>query len=1096
MKKCCVLLFILFLTLIVQGQDTLNQNEIIRLKYFKAKFPDLDSMYTIGDTTYLKFNDQVGVIRFVLNDKSLLSIFLEEATFKDNIIADSTLKLKKGFKDENTGAKIDSFKFSSNYDFLKIYLSGYGSEDTLSFFSSSGDSLEIWVKDMLFKAPKNLPLVTEGSKKYIQLPHEGREFYVDAIDGTNNPDSFSTSGVKDLWYASHLINADSTGTNLISHGQIEDSLLTAADWTFASNYKWSMPNDVMTGYYHPNSTKSLNLTSSNPTTSKPFSMTTYLHLGSGKSYSWEYLLKQTGTLALAKIIISDSALADDLDPNTKYTYYEMDSSNSVFDWTKFGGGLGDTIATIFEVIAYREDRHLDWGETVNHWTGAGNHTLSAEGDIYYKQYYSGKVVSTGMGDSISNYVSLSTGFSQLLPDTTYTLTGYFFKDEDVTAVGDSVTMKFGEFDTTFALTGLWTERSITFTASAWTYANAELQIWANKATIFYIDQFSIIYDGGDRTAKIVIQGNSIQNAGNMYIDNFIIQELVDTSLGWLQGGDAIILSGDFANDSLYLDGKYVKGESYLPITITSKVEGSRILGNWNLTNGIALQNHIYGVAVSDIYIEKCNRSGLIMVSEEGGLIYGRISRMRIDSTGYWDRTLGIASPPSVTGSYMGIDVRGQYTWIYNNVVTNTGNDIISIYGIHHWVEGNYCTGAYNAGNGDGFQFKQSGYMTITNNEIYSLRYLKMLAGEIIPDTLGSGAYDNKSGILCNQQGGVGSDSNEVSYNGVHGFSNSLAGNVRYSNVHHNYLTDPKYNILSGSIGGGTGVSMIGVGCNVYDNIIIDAPIGLLLKDYADSLDVSNNSFVNFIDKGIYVKKATDTNVDINWYNNLLYTDSTGSTIIDVHNSYSPTVWNYNLYYSPENTLDFHDQTTLAEIQGLGYDLNSLNANPLLEYTFRLNYKSPAIDAGTNGFTSTDYFDNAAKTNSENIVVNGTFDDSTGWTLDGSETISDGELHIYAPSGFFVSQAYSDFQLGDKYSVDFDMTTATGQLFKLYFYDIDGFYGLGTIIYPIVGHHNYIIEVGQTGTKGFKFGGDFSVAATIDNFVMKKLIRDIGVHEIQ
>ena len=77
-----------------------------------------------------------------------------------------------------------------------------------------------------------------------------------------------------------------------------------------------------------------------------------------------------------------------------------------------------------------------------------------------------------------------------------------------------------------------------------------------------------------------------------------------------------------------------------------------------------------------------------------------------------------------------------------------------------------------------------------------------------------------------------------------------------------------------------------------------------------------------------------------------------------------------------------------------------------------------------------------------------------------------------------------------------MTTATGQLFKLYFYDIDGFYGLGTIIYPIVGHHNYIIEVGQTGTKGFKFGGDFSVAATIDNFVMKKLIRDIGAHELQ
>ena len=43
---------------------------------------------------------------------------------------------------------------------------------------------------------------------------------------------------------------------------------------------------------------------------------------------------------------------------------------------------------------------------------------------------------------------------------------------------------------------------------------------------------------------------------------------------------------------------------------------------------------------------------------------------------------------------------------------------------------------------------------------------------------------------------------------------------------------------------------------------------------------------------------------------------------------------------------------------MGYDLNSLNANPLLEHTFRLKYNSPAKNTGTTGLTSTDYFDNA------------------------------------------------------------------------------------------------------------------------------------------
>ncbi|MBK7380745.1 MAG: hypothetical protein IPJ03_17445 [Ignavibacteriales bacterium] len=1043
-----------------------------------------------ADTTNIRNKGLTTPAEIIAGRKNVDSLFLNSTRFKDNVSMDSTLILKKGFKDYNTDTVIDSFKTSDNMDYLNIYLTT--ADDTLRFFSATGDSLEYWHKDLLYKSPKNLPLITiSGNVKYARLPHQGNEYYVDFDNGTNNPDSFQTSGVKDLWYASYLVNADSNGTNLIEHGQIEDSLLTAAAWTFGGDYQWSMSTSVMSGYYHPNSTKSINLTSNNALSTKPFSITQYVHLDSGKSYTWEYLLKQTGVLALSKVSIRDSA--------SNFTYYEdILDHTTPFDWTKFGGGLADTISTTFEIIAYREDRHLDWGEVVNHWTDAGNHTLSAEDEIFYKADWSGKVVSTGAGDSTTNYVSLATGFSELRADTTYTLTGYFTKDEDVVAAGDSVTMKFGEFDTTFALTGLWVDRVMTFTASAYTFANAEIRIWANRATTFYIDHFSLEYNGGDRTAKVVVQGNAIQDQGNLYLDNFIIQELVDTSLGWLQGGDAIILSGDFAEDSLNLSGKYVKGESYLPISITSK-GSARILGNWAVDNGIKLDNHIYGIAVSDIYIEKCNRSGLVMTSEDGGLIYGRLSRLNIDSTGRWDRTLGIATPPAGIGAYMGVDIRGQYTWSTNLKITNTGNDILSIYGTHHWIRNVYGTGGYNAGNGDGFQLKASGYMTVTDNEIYSLRYLKLLAGETIPDTLDGGVYDNKSGILINQQGGEGADYNEVSYNKIYGFSNSLAGNVRYSNIHHNYLVNPKYNILSGSIGGGTGISMIGWGCNVYDNVSIGAPIGIQLgKDYADSLNVSNNSIINFSTFGIQVKKASDTNDKIEWYNNLLYTDSLGTEIVDVHNSYVPTIWNYNLYYSPENTFDFHDSTTFAGVQNLGYEANGLNSNPLLEYGFRLRYNSPAKDAGTTGLTLTDYFDNGVKTSSANLITNGTFDDSTDWVFvfGGDHTISGGWLNIGNLEGTYISHAYP-FVEGKRYLVSLDVVEGGTRAVYFYLYDIDG------VISPQVGqfdtgvgHKEFIISVVNNSILGFSLGQDEIINASIDNLTIQELKRDIGAVESQ
>ena len=104
MKK--LILFVLF-PLIVQAQVTASR--------------------VSGDTVFIKVRGLSTEIPLVIGKKNLDSLFFNEARFKDNASFDSTLILKSGIKDNNTGAKIDSIKFSDNYDFLRLYLSGYGS---------------------------------------------------------------------------------------------------------------------------------------------------------------------------------------------------------------------------------------------------------------------------------------------------------------------------------------------------------------------------------------------------------------------------------------------------------------------------------------------------------------------------------------------------------------------------------------------------------------------------------------------------------------------------------------------------------------------------------------------------------------------------------------------------------------------------------------------------------------------------------------------------------------------------------------------------------------------------------------------------------
>ncbi|MBK6914481.1 MAG: hypothetical protein IPH11_12850 [Ignavibacteriales bacterium] len=176
-----------------------------------------------ADTTNIRNKGLTTPAEIIAGRKNVDSLFLNSTRFKDNVSLDSTLILKKGFKDYNTDTVIDSFKTSDNMDYLNIYLT---TSDDITFFFSNGRFLRVLAQRFTIQIAIESSVNHDFSKREIRtITTSGKEFYVDFDNGTNNQDSFQTSGVKDLWYASYLVNADSNGTNLIEHGQIEDSLL-------------------------------------------------------------------------------------------------------------------------------------------------------------------------------------------------------------------------------------------------------------------------------------------------------------------------------------------------------------------------------------------------------------------------------------------------------------------------------------------------------------------------------------------------------------------------------------------------------------------------------------------------------------------------------------------------------------------------------------------------------------------------------------------------------------------------------------------------------------------------------------------------------
>ncbi|MBK6914484.1 MAG: hypothetical protein IPH11_12865 [Ignavibacteriales bacterium] len=178
--------------------------------------------------------------------------------------------------------------------------------------------------------------------------------------------------------------------------------------------------------------------------------------------------------------------------------------------------------------------------------------------------------------------------------------------------------------------------------------------------------------------------------------------------------------------------------------------------------------------------------------------------------------------------------------------------------------------------------------------------------------------------------------------------------------------------------------------------------------------------------------------------------------------------------------------------------NGLNSNPLLEYTFRLGYNSPAKDAGATGLTETDYFDNGIKTSSVNLVTNGTFDDSTGWVFNSSSiTISGGQLNIGGVGFGYIQQAYP-FEVGKGYLVSLDVAEEgdSGATVLFYFYNTIGIHGEQGQFKVTVGHKEFIMSAINNNILGFLLEHTEIINASIDNLTIQELKRDLGATEIQ
>ena len=205
---------------------------------------DLDSNFIeLKDGLVFKFNGQPKFtskhVRGVMTDDSVFASVKFDGQYELENTSIST-KLLELYNDSSevinngggNGLPWDSLRFSIDYQNLKLYIPDTP-KDTLLFLGG-GDSVGIYWQGSLYKAPVGVPILSEGTKKYIQLPHQGRSFFVDAVDGSDTNDGLLPSTAFNLAKFNYLANNDTNIINIIPEGDFEAPLST----------RWSVTNRI------------------------------------------------------------------------------------------------------------------------------------------------------------------------------------------------------------------------------------------------------------------------------------------------------------------------------------------------------------------------------------------------------------------------------------------------------------------------------------------------------------------------------------------------------------------------------------------------------------------------------------------------------------------------------------------------------------------------------------------------------------------------------------------------------------------------------------------------------------------------------------
>lgn len=119
------------------------------------------------------------------------------------------------------------------------------------------------------------------------------------------------------------------------------------------------------------------------------------------------------------------------------------------------------------------------------------------------------------------------------------------------------------------------------------------------------------------------------------------------------------------------------------------------------------------------------------------------------------------------------------------------------------------------------------------------------------------------------------------------------------------------------------------------------------------------------------------------------------------------------------------------------------------------------------------------------VINGGFDSSSAWTLDGGAAISGGTLQLNAQFAY-VQQAIAGLEVGASYEISYDVTASTGGTPLAL--SGTGFTEVTTPIPAVAGVKNYYIAVCKNASLPLKMVvPNTGTTVTIDNLQMRKIV---------